>query len=195
MGQRIPLASPILQRRLREGRRRLLDRWPHDRKSSRFSWQHQTCPLRYWAPSQRLLGPKSLPWQHLTHPTRYTWASIGSPTGSWQTCTSPSSTAHRGFQLRHHQQPRRGGRSEPLRLSHFLVNSALDRLANVRDQIVIEGTRATGKGCSRTGVAGSGRVFLLSTVIPAAAGIQSPDYVPRRLCQLRRAEWTGWRPN
>ncbi len=29
------------------------------------------------------------------------------------------------------------------------------------------------------------------TVIPAAAGIQSPDYVPRRLCQLRRAGWTG----
>ena len=31
----------------------------------------------------------------------------------------------------------------------------------------------------------------LIPVIPAAAGIQSPDYVPRQLCQLRRAGWTG----
>ena len=31
-------------------------------------------------------------------------------------------------------------------------------------------------------------------VILAAAGIQSPDYVPRLLCQLRRAGWTGRRP-
>ena len=32
------------------------------------------------------------------------------------------------------------------------------------------------------------------SVILAAAGIQSPDYVPRLLCQLRRTGWTGRRP-
>ena len=37
-------------------------------------------------------------------------------------------------------------------------------------------------------------VFRLSPVILAAAGIQNPDYVPRLLCQLRRAGWTGRRP-
>ena len=30
--------------------------------------------------------------------------------------------------------------------------------------------------------------------ILAAAGIKSPDYVPRRFCQLRRAGWTGRHP-
>ena len=39
------------------------------------------------------------------------------------------------------------------------------------------------------------RVFRFSPVIPAAAGIQNPDYVPSRLCQIRRAGWTGLRPN
>ena len=46
----------------------------------------------------------------------------------------------------------------------------------------------------RSGNDGS-RAFQLSPVILAAAGIQSPDHAPRRLCQLRRAGWTGRRPS
>ena len=36
--------------------------------------------------------------------------------------------------------------------------------------------------------------FQWSPVILAAAGIQSPDHAPRRLCRLGRAAWTGRRP-
>ena len=44
---------------------------------------------------------------------------------------------------------------------------------------------------------GRGRVrgVRWSPVIPDAARIQSPDYLPRRLCQPRGAGWTGRRPN
>ena len=46
----------------------------------------------------------------------------------------------------------------------------------------------------RSGNDGS-RAFQLSPIILAAAGIQSPDHAPRRLCQLRRAGWTARRPS
>ena len=114
LGRIIPLASPISQRRLREGRRRLHMRW-------RVVYRGRTRPARCGIGRRpaiaAALGPKSLPWQSLTHHTVYLglhWLS------AWQSADlyEPIFYRHQVSSLRHHQQLGCGGRAEHLRLSH-----------------------------------------------------------------------------
>ena len=135
LGRIIPLASPISQRRLREGRRRLHMRW-------RVVYRGRTRPARCGIGRRpaiaAALGPKSLPWQSLTHHTVYLglhWLS------AWQSADLYEPLFNRygvfSFVITSNQDVEEG---LGLLVGPISGNSALDRPANVRDQIVIEGT-------------------------------------------------------
>ena len=114
LGRRIPLASPILQRRLREGRRRLHMGW---RVVYRGRTRPARCGIGHRPAIAAALGAQVTPVaeSHAPHgipgPPLALRMAVGRPVRA-HLLPSP------GVQLRHHQQLGRGGRAEHLRRSH-----------------------------------------------------------------------------